>query len=352
MSFSWAGAAAGAADARRQQQQDAMAAQEFELRKRALEAQLAGQEDARLARQEERTRQAERDRTETARVLSGLLTPGEITPQQAARLQDTVFGDALLESRQVLPSRTGLGVSERIDPGGQSFSVFTGTPEQRQSAAQRTAREQVLKDPNLPPIVGRLVRLRDVGIALPNPESLITPEERAAAEARKRETDFADYTRRADYQNELVKGRQRPRVTGTLVREDPKLPAGVQKYFADLKRRGYTRAQAEAEVYGIWDQLSETHPRLDVNSVSLALQRLFPAEGSFGNFGGSVPAPSGRAAGAGPGGGASRPVAPAGAPTAPRSATSADVQKVAQRLKITPAEARKQLEARGVTITD
>src|SRR5688572_6465858 len=196
MSFSWAGAAAGVNDAIRQQRQDEQAAAEFELRRQALQAQIAGQEDARLARHEDRTRAAEQQRIDHARIVTGLLSPGEVSSEQAAMLRGTPYGPALLEDKQTLPSRTGLGESERVDPGGQSFSAFLGTPEQRQAGAQRAAREQVLKDPTLPPMVGRLVKLRDVGINLPNPESLVTPEERDALAARERELDFQDFERR------------------------------------------------------------------------------------------------------------------------------------------------------------
>ena len=213
MAFSWAGAAAGMAEARRQQQQDAMAAAEFDLRRRALEAQLVSAEDARVARQEESAREAERQRLSNAQLVAGLLTPGPVTEQQAERLRDTPYGDVLLEPRATLPSTSTPG--EAPAGGGKPFSVFTGTPQQRQEAGRRAALSSLTQDQTLAPSLRRFLELREAGVNLPNPESLISETDRDARATRDRELEFQDFERRERLQASL---RPSPAVkVGTLV---------------------------------------------------------------------------------------------------------------------------------------
>jgi hypothetical protein len=347
LAFDWAGAAYGAAEARRQQQQDAQAAAEFELRRRALEAQLSAAEDARVARQEDRSRDADRQRMENARIVAGLLTPGGVSTEQASMLRGTPYGAALLEDKQTLPSRTGLGESQRIDPGGQPFTVFTGTAEQRQAAAQRAAREQVLRDPNLPPLVGRLVRLRDAGINLPNPESLETQAERDAEAARERKSDFADFTRRSDYTNKLILSRQRSTAAQTITAKD-RLQArrwaqqdAADAYDALKDANGFVpegmsleqlTADLEAEYLGELDpSYRRPTPPVNTSQAMTNLQQVFPGGRAVGSrqtplVGTLVPNPSAK------------------------TITRAELKATAQRLGITEQQAAVEARKRGLRV--
>jgi hypothetical protein len=362
MPFSWAGAAAGVQNAIRQREQDALAASELEMRRQALAAQLAGQEADRQERRAEREdvnrRADETRRLANAKTTAELLTPGEVTPQQAGNLKGTPYGDVLLEDRQTLRSRTiaDLGGADLSSEGGRPYSLFTGTPEQRADATQRARRQQVLADPNLPKIVGRLVQLRDAGINLPNPESLMTPAERAEAQTAEDTRAFTEYQRRAELQNDLVTGRQqaaadRRRVATPRPSANAPLPRGIQNYLADMRQRGYTREQATAEVMSIWPKLLQDHPELDVERVQRGITSVFPAPTNrlVGNLvlGGRATGAGGRASGPAP-----VPSHPAAAAPAGRTASRADVQAVAQKRQISEAEARQQLEAAGVSIKD
>lgn len=130
---------------------------------------------------------------------------------------------------------------------------------------------------------------------------------------------------------------------GSRGQDDPKFPRGVENYLVEMKRRGYSRADAEAEVFtdATWRKLQADHPDISGVTVQQGINRLFPADDlGAGGGAGAVFGANGSPAPA-------TPPPPAGGP---RTATLKDVQKVAQRKGITVAQARQQLEAAGVVI--
>jgi hypothetical protein len=99
--------------------------------------------------------------------------------------------------------------------------------------------------------------------------------------------------------------------------DNPLLPRGVQNYLANLKGRGYSRGQAEAEIFrdDVWEKIRAAHPRISAVDVQQALGRFFPANDLFGGGlgddfdegasvagagGGAGPRGTGPARGAGP----------------------------------------------------
>lgn len=60
--------------------------------------------------------------------------------------------------------------------------------------------------------------------------------------------------------------------------EDRRFPLGVENYLANMKGRGYSRADAEAEVFraDVWQKLQAAHPRISATTVQQAIARLFP----------------------------------------------------------------------------
>ena len=127
-------------------------------------------------------------------------------------------------------------------------------------------------------------------------------------------------------------------------RDNPKFPQGVDSYLNQMRMKGYTRDLAEQALARAWPQLSAAHPTLSGVEVQKALDAYWPLN-TFGQeatptvrqpVAATVPSPS--------------PVGAASPSAGQRTASLADVAAVAARLKISPEEARKQLEARGVVI--
>ena len=149
---------------------------------------------------------------------------------------------------------------------------------------------------------------------------------------------------------EAVTGRAPARAA--TPRDNPRMPQGVADYLLTLKQRGLSRGEVEGQVFAgeTWNALRRDHPNVSSLDVQQAINRLFPANGLGGTFGGGGGAP-GRAGGpgtagrtAGPG-----PNQPAGAG---RTATSAEVRAAAQGLGISEAQMRQELQARGVRLVD
>lgn len=132
-----------------------------------------------------------------------------------------------------------------------------------------------------------------------------------------------------------------------VAKDNPRFPRGVEDFLYALKQQGRTRDEVEQQVEQTWNQLRRDHPNLSALEVQSAVNRLFPAN-DFGGGGASVlggtTSPAGRATTTGPIG---QPAAGGGQR---RTASSTDVKAVAQRLGISEAEARKQLQAAGVAI--
>jgi hypothetical protein len=207
MGFNWAGAAAGAADAARQQREEARHDADLKMRERILLAQLSGQEDA-------ATRAARDQQLQEAAIALQLADTGEmgaeLSPDVVKQLAGTPYA-ARIQQHQTLPSRSvaGLGPVDFSSPGGQPYAMLKPTQAQMREQGQRSALEAVTKDQTLPAPVRRLVDLRRVGVNIPDPESLETPAERDARARTERDSDFSDFTRRADYQARIQAGVRR-----------------------------------------------------------------------------------------------------------------------------------------------
>lgn len=133
--------------------------------------------------------------------------------------------------------------------------------------------------------------------------------------------------------------------------DDGTFPQGVRDYLMDLKRRGYTREQAEKEVFAgaTWSKLKGAHPRVRFQSVRTGVDDLWPTDRDGIEYDTSAsPAPAPPPAGGRIGG--PPPAPPPSNGGQPRRASTADVRAVAERLGISEAEARRQLEARGVLV--
>lgn len=136
---------------------------------------------------------------------------------------------------------------------------------------------------------------------------------------------------------------------GTSGKENPAFPQGVVTYLEDLRRQGLSRTEAEQEVFANrWLELQGQYPRISMLEVQQGINRLFPADESRLEPSEPPPAPTG-------GRGVPTPSAagrPGGRPTTQRrTATMQDVRAVARRAGISESEARRRLEAQGVSIT-
>ena len=129
--------------------------------------------------------------------------------------------------------------------------------------------------------------------------------------------------------------------TKPIGKDNPQLPQGVEDYIGSMQRRGYSREQARTELASVWSQLQRDHPNLSALRVEAAVKQLFPDD-ALGGGGPVVPSAAGRGAGAG------RPAG--GGEAGGRTATSADVAAVAQKMGVSTADAQRELEARGVRI--
>lgn len=175
------------------------------------------------------------------------------------------------------------------------------------------------------------------------PSDLVTPEAKQAA-------SDATYEKRARFNESLRRGR--PSAI-PQAKDNPRLPIGVEQYLGRLQMGNTSRDQAEAELKTAWPSLVGAHPNLSWIEVNKALDTLWPldADGQEKRPRGASDAPPLTA-----GASTAAPVAShastatAATPAGQKVATQADVEAVAAQLKITPAEARAQLEARGVVI--
>lgn len=158
--MNWAGAAAGANDALQDmlvQRRAAFLQQEQLKMQQAAQAQQAAQlaalEQERAEDRKHRDRvfqsdEAERTRTrrtEEARTVASLVGPGsELAQEQAATFKGTPY-EALLDTKQTLPSRTVAATGVDIsNPGGREHSVLKPTHAQAQEAGRRSASLKVV----------------------------------------------------------------------------------------------------------------------------------------------------------------------------------------------------------------
>lgn len=135
---------------------------------------------------------------------------------------------------------------------------------------------------------------------------------------------------------------------------------GIQSYILDMGQRGYTRQQAWKEVLGIWGQLQKQNPSRTPARVKAEIDRLLPAkiDDDFGLTPGPPQAPPARAGGAGPVGSGAAPTTPAQPapqqqpqqPAAGREISRAELRQLAQRLKVSEAEAERQYRNRGYVV--
>ena len=201
MAFGWAGAAAGANDAL--QQLLLTAFQQQQQREASTRA------DAQLELQRSASTRADRQAKlgEAAMALEQLDALGqgaEVSPDVAKLLTDTPYG-ARVQQQQTLPSRSipGLGGADISDPGGRQYATLIPTQAQARAQKQRSDLQTFANDPTLPAMMRRWVSARQAGLPIPNPESLETPTERSSRLDVDRQSEYADFTRRADYNAQL-----------------------------------------------------------------------------------------------------------------------------------------------------
>jgi hypothetical protein len=140
-------------------------------------------------------------------------------------------------------------------------------------------------------------------------------------------------------------------------KEDPRFPRGVENYLADMKGRGYSRADAEGEVFrpDVLQKLQAAHPRISPVALQQAITRLFPDDLPGTTADGAAifdttPAGSARARGGRGGGSSPPPPPPAAEDGGQRTATIQEVKAVAREMGISETEAVRRLEAQGIKI--
>ncbi|MBM3818921.1 MAG: hypothetical protein FJW14_07890 [Acidimicrobiia bacterium] len=174
--FGFAGAAAGASDALQQvlarklieqQQRDALALQQQRIDQDADELAFRKSQATQAA-----TERAQDRRTESARIVAGLVGPGvELSPDQAATFKETPYA-ALVEEHATLPSRTidATGISQ-ADAGGRSYATLRPTAAQQREAGEREGRRRVVD------LVKRGAPRQDILSAMSEAGQTITPRD-------------------------------------------------------------------------------------------------------------------------------------------------------------------------------
>jgi hypothetical protein len=207
--INWAGAAAGAQQAARQQREEQAAQAERDMRIKVLMSQLGAAEDT----QKRNARDQQLQEAAITLQQADLMGQGaELSPDVAKVLSGTPYG-ARVQQQQTLPSRSvpGFGLVDFSDPGGRQYATIAPTQAQAQAQAQRTQLDEFANDPTLAPMMRRWVGARRAGMPVPNPESFETPSERSARLEGDRQGEFTDFTRRADY-NAQIQARARRQI--------------------------------------------------------------------------------------------------------------------------------------------
>jgi hypothetical protein len=298
---------------------------------------------------------------------------GDIVGQDdVAALRRTVPG--ILQAQTTLPARSldmstdpmqaGApkvpGVVMPAEPTGAM--TYRGTPEQREGQRSRDRLSTYMADPNTPEPVKRFLGAQQATGDSSLPYQLFAPQTPTRVTFSQPQTRIVDGQRmdvragsdgfwysmngtRIDDPRRVKPEPNRANVD-TRTRDNPLLPRGVEAYLGRLKRDGRSREDAQSEVYAAWDSLVRDHPNLSPTSVEQAFGRLWPDDGIFGGAGNdqlSVP-----------GGGEEADTDSVfdNSDDEPRSATSADVARVAQAMGISHSDARRRLEAQGVAVVD
>lgn len=332
-------------DRQKQQHDDAQLAARQKFEQMQMELRLM-MEQAGILREDTRYQQGRKDAA--AAVTASTLSPWqEVDPETAASLEGTPQ-EGRISRRQTLPSRTipEMGGAQSSDPGGDPFNVWTPT-----AAEQRTRKTEQDRDAfigTLPGRAGTAAKARSYGLPV-DPNDLKTPADI------KTEQEAADLHHLGVLDRELGlrDKHERPPAESAGSKDDPKLPRGVENYLYDLRSRGVSRGDAEAEIARAWPKLLSEHSKLSPIKVQAALDSFWPVDQFGDERRPAKPAANGnagrgRAAGAGPRDGLHDVGIVQAGGASPRTATAADVANVAKKLGISEAEARKQLTARGV----
>jgi len=148
-------------------------------------------------------------RRENAGVMASLLEPNQdIDEGMFADLEGTPF-EARVNTTSTLPSRTVPGTGVNInDAGGRTSRTWRPTAAQSKTMAYTTRKRELLG--TLPVQARRVAEANDLGINV-SASDLQTPEEKARLQAEADARAFGEFTRREDYQDKLVRGRDRRR---------------------------------------------------------------------------------------------------------------------------------------------
>ena len=293
--FAW-GASEAARDLRgeraREAEQAARAqreAAEHGLRLKALMAELAqGEANEKRAARDQQLQEA----AIALQQADGMGQGAELSPDVASLLTGTPYG-ARVEQKATLPSRTmampiepfkhdSVLTTPQSDPGGRAYATLRPTEAQLRDQAQRSAMEAAVNNPSLPPLVRRLIDLRRIGVSIPNPESLETPEERDQRAQTTSDANFRDFKRRTDYQASVTEGaRRRAAQDAARIRPRDRLDAyrladaAAADYLLSLKdESGFFPADQTVDPEAIRQQFLEQYLRaLDPSAPAPASTR-------------------------------------------------------------------------------
>lgn len=190
MAFGFAGAAG-------QVQDDLVAALVRKRQEVMQQAQLKLQQEQAQRLQEqadfEQQQTLRGNANDKAKVALSYLSPGEITPEQAAPIQGSDFAPALktisgLSRRGMAGDLNSGTVAPTEDAGGQAMTVLQPTKAQEQAQGQKAALEQASADQSLPENIRRVIQLQKIGANVP---ASLLGEDPSAADARRQSNAVA-----------------------------------------------------------------------------------------------------------------------------------------------------------------
>ena len=299
----------------------------------ALRRQTSDEEDSRMRRDEHSALMHERESNRTARIQGERDTAaGKAFPMlgigdtvEAPVFNQTYKGtpyEAGFTPERTLPAvQTAGGLSlDRGEAGVQTTQqaprtmtgrlVSMGTDNQRESAAEDAQTQQILNDPNTPPVLKGYLRMRGaVGASVP---AQLFEDPNKDFNKFKQEHDYrvAHPTREPNRSLSEIEEESAARARGSArvdAADNPQNPHGVQTYLLDLRNRyGNDLQTAEQELARAWPSIRQAHPRAAATTVVGSLRSMFGnAPGASANqlpggitlptFGGSPPPTAGPA---------------------------------------------------------